>query len=63
MQIIAILISLVYLTVLVNAIYGNTFKARSQTSVNKHNPTCEMCFILFLLSFSMKKCDHDVILN
>ena len=23
--------------------YVNTFKARSQTSVNKHNPTCGMC--------------------
>ena len=32
----------------VNAIYGNTFKARSQTSVNKHNPICEICFILFI---------------
>ena len=38
-----------------HAIYGNTFKAGSQTSVNKHNSTCGMCFILFLLSFSMKK--------
>ena len=24
--------------------YINTFKARSQTSVNKHNPICGMCF-------------------
>ena len=47
----------------VNAIYENTFKTRSQTSVNKHNPTCEMCFILFPVSFSMKKCDHNVKLN
>ena len=46
-----------------NLIYGNTFKARSQTSVNKHNPTCKMCFILFILSVSMKKDDHEVKLN
>ena len=38
-----------------NAIYGNTFKTRSQTPVNKRNPTCEMCFNSFLLSFPMKK--------
>ena len=24
--------------------YVNTFKARSQTSINKHNPTCGMCY-------------------
>ena len=46
-----------------NAIYGNAFKARSQTFVNKHNWTCEMCFNLFLLSFSMEKSDHEVKLN
>ena len=28
--------------------YVNTFKARSQTSLNEYNPTCGMCFILFL---------------
>ena len=27
----------------VNKIYVNTFKARNQTPVNKHNPTCGMC--------------------
>ena len=43
----------------VNTIYGNSFKARKQTLVNKHKPSCEMCFILLLLSFSMKKSDHD----
>ena len=53
--IIAILLSLVCPTVYVNTIYGSTFMARSQMSVNKHDPTCEMCFILFFLSFSMKK--------
>ena len=51
----AILLSLVCPTVLVNTIYGNTFKARSKTSVNKHNSACEMCFISCLLSFSMEK--------
>ena len=30
--------------------YENTFKTRSETFVNKENPTCEMRFILFLLS-------------
>ena len=34
--------------------YVNTFKARSQKSVNKHNPICGMCYcemrsVLFLL--------------
>ena len=29
--------------------YVNAFKARSQTSVNKHNPSCGASFIAFLL--------------
>ena len=43
----------------------NTFKARSKTSVNKHNSTCEMYFILFLWQliwptiFFREKSDHD----
>ena len=49
------LLSLVCPTVLVNMIYGNTIKARSQTPGNKHNPVCEMSFIFCFLSFSMKK--------
>ena len=45
--------------------YVNTFKVRSQTSVNKHNPTCARYFILFLLLigpivFFNEKSDHDV---
>ena len=55
--IIAILLSLACPTVLRKCDLRkcvNTFKARSQTSVNKHNPTCGMCYcgmhyILFLL--------------
>ena len=27
----------------------NTFKARSQTPVNKHNPTCGMCYCVLRL--------------
>ena len=45
--IIAILLSLVFPTVLRQydlRKYVNTYKARSQTSVNKHNPTCGMCY-------------------
>ena len=44
----------------VNTISRNAFKARSQIYVNKHNRTCEMCYILFLSYFSVKKSDHDV---
>ena len=58
MLIIGILLSYVYSLVLRKydlIKYGNTLKARSQTSVSRHNPTCGMCFILFLLSFSIKK--------
>ena len=45
----------------VNTINRNAFKARSQVIyVNKHNRTCEMCYVLFLLYFSLKKSDHDV---
>ena len=47
MLIIAILLSLVCPIVLRKydlRKYENTFKARSQTSVNKHNPTCRMCY-------------------
>ena len=29
--------------------YVNTFKARSQTSVNEYNPTCGMCFCVLCL--------------
>ena len=47
MLIIAILLSLVCLTVLRK--YVNTLKERSQTSVKKHNQTCGMCYDLFLL--------------
>ena len=43
-----------------NAIYGNTFQAGRQTSVNKHN---ENSFILALSLFQLKKSDHDVKLN
>ena len=46
--------------------YVNSFKSRTQKYVNKHNPTCGMCFILFLLHFTWptlffneKKPDHD----
>ena len=63
MLIIAILLSLVCPTVLRK--YNlrkcvNTFKARSQTSVNKHNPTrgmcyCGMLYILFLLQLIWPK--------
>ena len=57
MLIIAILLSLVCPTVLRKydlRKYVNTFKARSQTSVNKHNAICGMCYcgmrsVLFLL--------------
>ena len=55
MLIIAILLSLVCPTVLRKYYlrkYVNTFKARSQTSVNKHSPTCECAivpYVLFLL--------------
>ena len=57
MLIIAILLSLVCPTVLRKydlRKYVNTFKARSQASVNKHNPICGMCYcgmrsVLFLL--------------
>ena len=57
MLIIAILLSLVCPTMLHKydlRKYVNTFKARSQTSVNKHNPTCGMYYcgmrsVLFLL--------------
>ena len=58
----AILLSLVCPTVLVNAIYGNTFKARSKTSVNKQ---FSMWNVLYLMSFVFfnGKSDHDVKLN
>ena len=57
MLIIAILLSLVCATVLHKydlRKYVNTFKGRSQTSVNKHNAICGMCYcgmrsVLFLL--------------
>ena len=52
MLIIAILLSLVCLTVLRKynlRKYVNTLKERSQTSVKKHNQTCGMCYDLFLL--------------
>ena len=58
-----ILLSLVCPTVLRKYDYWNTFEAGSQTSVSKPNPKREMYFILFLLSFSVKKSDHDVKLN
>ena len=29
--------------------HSNTFKARSQTPVNKHNPTCGMCYCVLRL--------------
>ena len=47
MLIIAILFSLVCPIVLRKydlRIYINTFKARSQTFVSKHNPACGMCY-------------------
>ena len=47
--------------------YVNAFKARSQTSINKHNRTCEMCLIVLLIRptvfFNGNKSDHDVKLN
>ena len=60
MLIIAILLSLVCPTMLHKydlRKYVNTFKARSQTSVNKHNPTCGMYYcgmrsVLFLLQLT-----------
>ena len=47
----------------VNTIYVNTFNARSQMSVSKHNLTRETWFISFLLSFLTKKSEHEVKLN
>ena len=47
MLVIAILLSLVCPTVLRKydlRKYVNNFKVRSQTPVNKHNPTCRMCY-------------------
>ena len=47
MLIIAIPLSLVCPTVIRKydlRKYVNTFKARSQMSVNKHNPACGMCY-------------------
>ena len=43
--------------------YVNTVKARSQTSVNKHNPTCGMCYcvmryVLFLLQLILQTSVH-----
>ena len=35
----------------VNTIYGNTFKARSQTYVNDHNPKCEIWNLLISFVF------------
>ena len=53
MLIIAILLGLVCPTVLRKydfRKYVDTFKARSQTSANKHNPTCAIVrYVLFLL--------------
>ena len=52
MLIIAILLSLVCPIVLHEydfRKYVNTFKARSQTSVNEYNPTCGMCFCVLCL--------------
>ena len=39
----------------------NTFKARSQTSVNKHNPTYGMCYCsLFLIAISTDMTKKDL---
>ena len=58
MLIIAIIFSLVCHTVLRKydlGKYVHTFKARNQTSVNKHNPTCGMCYCaLCLIPISSK---------
>ena len=40
---------------LVNAIYGNTFKARSQTIVNKQKPISEISFCRIPFAFYNRK--------
>ena len=50
MLIIAILLRLVCPTVLRK--YDLQEDLRSQISVNKHNPTCRMCYVLFLLQLA-----------
>ena len=55
MLIIATLLSLVCATVLRKydvRKYVDIFKARSRPSVNKHNPTCGMCFVECAMSYS-----------